>query len=75
MTDKGYRLQGFFKQPSTAKEKRALARHETLNGRLKEFAILSVRFRNSVKKHPLVFHAVINVTQLSIVNGEKLFDI
>lgn len=75
LADKGYRLQRYFKQPSNAKEKRILARHETLNGRLKEFSILSVRFRNALKKHPMVFHAIVNVTQLSIENGEQLFDL
>lgn len=75
LADKGYRLKPFFKQPSNAFEKRILARHETLNGRLKEFAILSNRFRHPLKKHPMVFHAVINVVQVSITNGEKLFDL
>ena len=72
LADKGYRLAGKFKKPSNRHEKRLLARHETLNGRLKQFDILSNRFRNSLKKHPPVFHAVV---QVSIMNGEKLFDI
>lgn len=75
LADKGYRLKKYFKQPSSRIEKRILARHETLNGRIKEFAILSQRFRNNVKKHPLVFYAVVNVIQTSIENGEKLFEI
>lgn len=75
LADKGYRFQPYFKQPSNAMEKRILARHETLNGRVKEFAILSNRFRNSLKKHPMVFHAVTNVIQVSISDGERLFDL
>lgn len=74
LADKGYRLAGKFKQPSNACEKRLLARHETVNGRLKEFVILSERFRHPLNKHPLVFHAVVNVVQVSIMKGEKLFD-
>lgn len=75
LADKIYRHQGFFKQPTNAVEKRILARHETLNGRIKEFAIMTNRFRNNLKKHPEVFHAVVNVLQVSIDNGEKLFDL
>lgn len=75
LADKGYRGENCFKQPKNAYEKRVLARHETLNGRLKEFAILQERFRHPLKKHPSVFHAVINIVQVSIMNGEKLFEI
>lgn len=73
--DKGYRLKPYFKQPENAIEKRILARHETLNGRIKEFAIMSHRYRHPLKKHPIVFHAVVNVIQVSISMGEKLFDL
>lgn len=73
LADKGYRQKKYFKQPSNRMEKKILARHETVNGRLKEFAILSHRFRNALHKHPLVFHAIVNVVQASIMNGEKLF--
>jgi len=58
LADKGYRFRNFFKQPSNVMEKRILARHETLNGRLKQFSILSNRFRHSLKKRPSVFHAL-----------------
>lgn len=75
LADKGYRFKKFFKNPSNAYEKRILARHETLNGRLKEFEILGGRFRNSLKKHPVVFRAIVNVVQVSITNGENLFEL
>lgn len=75
LADKGYRLKPYFKQPSNALEKKILARHEALNGRLKEFSILGNRFRNSIKKHPSVFHAVVNVVQVSLSKGEELFEI
>lgn len=75
LADKGYRLTGKFKQPENAFEKRVLARHETLNGKLKEFNILVERFRHPLHKHPSVFHAVINIVQVAIMNGETLFEI
>ncbi len=75
LADKGYRLDPFFKIPRNSMQKRILARHETFNGRLKEFAILAHRFRNELTKHPMVFHAVINVLQVSILSGERLFDL
>lgn len=36
LADKVYRDPNFFKQPSNRFEKRNMARHETLNGRLKQ---------------------------------------
>lgn len=73
LADKGYRFKNYFKQASNRMEKRILARHETLNGRLKLFKILNCRFRHPLKKHPMVFHACINLLQISIQCGEKLF--
>lgn len=75
LADKGYRDRTYFKTPSNLFEKRVLARHETLNGRLKQFEALNSRFRHPIKKHPKVFHACINILQVSIENGEKLFQI
>lgn len=75
LADKGYKNYNFFKNPSNKKEKTVLARHETVNGRIKEFNILKNCFRNSLHKHPNTFHAIINLTQLAIKDGEKLFDI
>lgn len=46
LADEGYPLQKYFKQPSNEKEFRLLSRHETLNGRLKNFEILNCRFRH-----------------------------
>lgn len=75
LADKGYRYQNFFKQPTNVIEKRLLSRHETVNGRLKNFEILNTRFRHALKKHPMVFHACVNLTQVAINCGEKLFEI
>lgn len=52
-----------------------MARHETINKRVKQFNILSVPFRNNLRKHPLVFSAIVNLTQISLENGEPLFKI
>ena len=52
---------------------RARARHETLNGRLKNWGCLSQTYRHHLKKHILVFRAVVVITQISIDKGETLF--
>ncbi len=52
-----------------------MARHEHVNGRIKQFEILNQRFRNQLEKHPIVFHAVVNVTQLMLENGHPLFSV
>lgn len=75
LADKGYRFRPYFKQPTNNREKTLLSRHETLNGRLKSFEILNSRFRNELHKHPMVFHACVNIIQISINEGEKLFDV
>lgn len=75
LADKGYKDKKFFKQPSNYEEKCILARHETVNARLKQFEILNTTFRHPLKKHPKVFHAVVNIVQTSIENGEILFEI
>lgn len=75
LTDKGYRYQNIFKQPTNATENRLFSRHETVNGRLKQFEILNTRFRHPLKKHPMVFHACVNLTNIAINCGEKLFEI
>lgn len=75
LADKGYRLGGYFKNPSNTKEKLLLARHETLNRRLKQFQALGARYRHPLHKHPKIFHACVNLVQMCIDCGEKLFDI
>lgn len=52
-----------------------LARHETVNKRLKHFNVLKVPFRHSLKFHASCFHAVAVLTQLSIENGSPLFQV
>ena len=54
---------------------RVRSRHETVNGRFKNFAILEDRYRHDLKTHGCVFCAVAVLTQLSIENGEPLFKV
>jgi hypothetical protein len=56
-------------------KRRARARHETFNGRLKNFSVLSEMFRHGHKKHKCVFEAVCVITQYEIENGHPLFDV
>lgn len=56
-------------------KKRARARHETFNGRLKNFAILSDVFRHNHKKHQIVFDSVCAIAQYEINNNHPLFDV
>ena len=53
-------------------KRKARARHEELNGRSKEFAILSERFRHSIAKHQIAFEAVCVVVQYTMENGRPL---
>jgi hypothetical protein len=49
--------------------------HKTLNGRLKTWGILSQVFRHHITMHGDVFQACAVVTQLTIENGEPLFEV
>lgn len=78
MADKGYKDSIFFILPDDKNKyqhKLIMSRHETVNKRIRQFKILQQTFRNSIKKHPIVFHAVINITQLIIKNEDPLFNI
>mgnify|MGYP006206982325 FL=1 len=54
---------------------RARARHETLNGRLKNWGILKQVFRHRIHLHGTVFRACAVVTQVGILIGESLFEV
>ena len=58
-----------------AMQERVRARHKTLNGRLKTWGILSHVFRHRITMHGDVFWACMVVTQLTIKNGEPLFEV
>jgi hypothetical protein len=54
---------------------RMRACHETLNWRLKNWGILSQVYRHDIMRHGYVFRACAVVTQLTIENGEPLFEV
>ena len=77
IADRGYRDQTFFDIPDGSEDdeqkRKILAWHETVNRRIKQFYCMSQRFRHSLNLHPRFFHAVANLTQLMIENGEPLY--
>ena len=54
---------------------RVRGHHETLNGRLKNWGILSQVFRHHITIHGDVFRACSVVTQLTVENSEPLFEV
>jgi len=50
-------------------------RHETVNGRMKNWEILRVMYRHDLSTHGTVFRAIAVITQLAIRNGEPLFPV
>ena len=57
-------------------KKRVASRHETVNGRMKNFKCLAEPFRQkSLEKHGSCFQVVAIITQLAIENGEPLFEV
>jgi len=53
---------------------RIRARHESLNGRLKQFGVLGNRYRHELGKHRLCFIAVANITNLMLYD-DPLFNL
>jgi hypothetical protein len=58
-----------------AMQGRVRVRHETLNGRLKNWGVISLVFRHRIMRHGDVFRACVVVTQLTAENGEQLFEV
>jgi hypothetical protein len=52
---------------------RARARHESFNGRLKNFKCLDERFRHGVDQHKVVFEAICVICQYQLETGSPLF--
>ena len=76
IADRGYNDPQYFDiSDGDQKKKEILARHETVNRRIKQFCCLNCRFRHDLYLHPRFFHAVVNLTQLMIENGEPLYHI
>ena len=51
------------------------ARHETVNSRLKNFSVLSSRFRHSLDMHSRCFHACANFLTLVMKNEMPAFEV
>ena len=76
IADQGYRDQLYFEFANgDQRRQKILARHETVNSRIKMFCCMGQRFRHSLYLHPRFFHAVVNIIQLMIQNGEPLFTV
>ncbi len=58
-----------------AMQARVRARHETINGRLKNWGILAQVFRHDIRCHGEVFRACAVLTQLTIEQGEPHFSV
>ena len=56
-------------------QKRVQGRHESMNGRLKNWEILKSMYRHDIMEHGNVFRAIAVVTQISIDEGEHLFEV
>jgi hypothetical protein len=52
---------------------RARCRHESFNGRIKNFNILSECFKNALDKHVIAFTAVCVIMQYQMDNGSPIF--
>ena len=55
-------------------KRRARARHESFNGRIKNFKCLAERFRHGNDKFAIAFEAVCVIVQYQLDNGSPLFD-
>jgi hypothetical protein len=53
---------------------RARARHESFNGKIKNFRVLSECFRHNLEDHKTVFEAICVICQYQLENGSPLFD-
>ncbi|KAH9095723.1 hypothetical protein LEN26_017765 [Aphanomyces euteiches] len=78
--DLGYSDSAFFYTPryhpeSSRRQKLIMARHETINGRLKLFSVLKQVFRHRVDLHLSCFYAVVNVVQTALENESPLYSI
>jgi hypothetical protein len=80
VADLGYRGESeFIATPNShdtaevrAFKSRILARHESFNGKVKQFKILRDRFRHGVEKHSMAFEAACVITQYRLEHGSAL---
>ena len=53
----------------------ARARHETVNGRIKNWGSMKQVFRHHRDKHQLAFRSVLNIEQIKMMNGKPAFQV
>jgi hypothetical protein len=80
VADRGYNNRHYFIYPDGTQiplglHARILARHETVNRRLKSWHVLGDRYRHSLDTHWFCFNAVANLVQMSMDLGEALFQV
>ena len=82
IADKGYRFDEKCLTPLDFTDLQTLhamsvtrARHEGINGMLKDWKILKDTYRHSLQKHKYVFNAVIVMTQLKLLDGRGTFQV
>lgn len=54
-------------------QKKIMARHETVNRRLKIYSVLTTKYRHDIDSHRSCFYAVANVTQLMLLHDQPLY--
>jgi hypothetical protein len=54
---------------------RARARHESFNGKIKNFKCLAECFRHELTNHKIAFEAICVICQYQLENGSPLFDV
>ena len=82
-TDEGYRGDWKTRPPTDdggnnhwkAMKNQAMARHETINGRIKAFKCMKEQFRHNRHSHFVHFMAVATIVQCEIIEGRSVFQI
>ena len=64
----------FHDHEKQAARRRVMGRQESVSKNFKEWQILSNVFHHDIKKHSMVFRAILAITQVQINNGEKLYN-
>ena len=59
-------------EPQDTAIRQYLARHESVNKRIRDFKILSDKYKGKLSFHPRIFHACVNLVQIQIENGNEL---
>jgi hypothetical protein len=82
VADRGYRDGGVhamtptgYNTPGERMKSIVRARHESVNGRLKKFKILSTPFRNKLDKHYMIFYLLTNAVQIEIECCTEMYDV